>query len=356
MNAVLDNVSYGSVRIQYASLFDVAVNETSPAIQIVGMSATLPNLDMLAKWLSADLYFTDHRPVPLTEMIKAGSTLYDANMKKIREIDGGTVSGDDDHVIPLCKETIAEGHSVLVFCPTKNWCEKLAESIAKHFADIGSLALQDAGHNSDRGGGFVKASALFTFDYTALKEVIEQLKRTQVGLDSVLSRMIPHAVAFHHAGLTFDERDIIEGAFRQGSIRVLIATSTLSSGGCICHVSAASTSFLSLNRDRFSIVFLGVNLPARRVIIRTPIFHGKLVDALTYKQMAGRAGRKGVDALGESVLICKPAERQKAVSLLNSQLKAVHSCLLGMKTVSWFMRFLNSQECQGSKFKKKFVL
>lgn len=203
------------------------------------MSATLPNLDMLAKWLSADLYFTDHRPVPLTEMIKVSSTLYDANVKKIREISGGTVSGDDDHVIPLCKETIVEGHSVLVFCPTKNWCEKLAETIARHFAEIGSLVLQEGG-SSVPGGGFVKASALLTFDYSALKEVIEQLKRTQVGLDSVLSRMIPHAVAFHHAGLTFDERDIIEGAFRQGSIRVLVATSTLSSGGCILNVPAVT--------------------------------------------------------------------------------------------------------------------
>ena len=74
---------------------------------------------------------------------------------------------------------------------------------------------------------------------------------------------------------------------------------------------------------------LGVNLPARRVIIRTPIFHGQLVDALVYKQMAGRAGRKGVDALGESILMCKPAERQRAASLLSCRLKAVQSCLLG---------------------------
>ena len=90
--------------------------------------------------------------------------------------------------------------------------------------------------------------------------------------------------------------------------------------------------YLNLN-----FLFSGVNLPARRVIIRTPIFHGKLVDALVYKQMAGRAGRKGVDALGESVLICQPAERQKAASLLNCQLKAVHSCLLGMDKVSVFV-------------------
>jgi len=73
-------------------------------------------------------------------------------------------------------------------------------------------------------------------------------------------------------GLTFDERDILEGAFRQGLIKVLAATTTLSSG---------------------------VNLPARRVIIRTPTFNGHPLDPLTYKQMAGRAGRMGVDTQGK---------------------------------------------------------
>ena len=73
---------------------------------------------------------------------------------------------------------------------------------------------------------------------------------------------------------------------------------------------------------------LGVNLPARRVIIRTPTFHGKMVDPLVYKQMAGRAGRKGVDDHGESILVCKTTERHKATTLMKSELKAVHSCLL----------------------------
>lgn len=67
-----------------------------------------------------------------------------------------------------------------------------------------------------------------------------------------------------------DERDIVEGAFRATVVRVLVATSTLSSG---------------------------VNLPARRVLIRCPP-RNKSTDVLTYRQMVGRAGRLGKDTQG----------------------------------------------------------
>lgn len=43
------------------------------------MSATLPNLDMLAKWLNASLYQTDFRPVPLKEYLKIGQNIYNVN-------------------------------------------------------------------------------------------------------------------------------------------------------------------------------------------------------------------------------------------------------------------------------------
>ena len=94
-------------------------------------------------------------------------------------------------------------------------------------------------------------------------------------LVTIYSQNVEKHCLFLHPGLTFDERDIVEGAFRAGHLKVLVATSTLSSG---------------------------VNLPARRVIVRTPTFHGgQLLDVLTYKQMVGRAGRKGVDTKGKIV-------------------------------------------------------
>ncbi|XP_076077115.1 DNA polymerase theta-like isoform X2 [Mytilus galloprovincialis] len=263
-------------------------------VQIVGMSATLPNLDLLARWLKAELYHTDYRPVPLTECVKIGTTLYDSSLVKIRDIDLTlTFKDDSDHVIPLCLETLKGGHSVLIFCPTKNWCEKLSESVAKEFYMILRNSKPQNGE---------KEELPLPLNGNSLMDVVEQLKRTPVGLDSTLGRTVPFGVAYHHAGLTFDERDIIEGSFRQGIIKVLIATSTLSSG---------------------------VNLPARRVIVRSPTFHaGKIIDILTYKQMIGRAGRKGVDTEGESILICRPNERDKAVTLISSSLPPVQSCLV----------------------------
>ncbi|XP_064629325.1 DNA polymerase theta-like [Lineus longissimus] len=297
LELLLTKVQYMINRLQAPAL-DQSISQN--LIQIIGMSATLPNLDLLAKWLHADLYKTDFRPVPLTECVKVGTTIYDSKMTKLREIAPSMVfKGDDDHIIPLCLETMTGGHAVLIFCPTKNRCEKLAETIAREFYKLNQ--------------GFVKSSDLMSvqLNQEGLKDVIEQLKRTPVGLDQVLGRIVPYGVAYHHAGLTFDERDIIEGAFRQGVLRVLIATSTLSSG---------------------------VNLPARRVLIRTPIFHGKVIDILVYKQMVGRAGRKGVDTAGESFLVCKANEKAKATTLVMSDLKPVQSCLLKRDGLSASMK------------------
>ena len=269
-------------------------------VQIVGMSATLPNLPTLGKWLDADLYQTDFRPVPLTETIKIDRKIYDNKFEVLRSLPNQTPflvsripnslksqSGfsffqpDGDHLAYLCLETLLNGHSVLVFCNSKNWCESLASKLARTFFSVGKKPSPQEYDNLMRGEveamerAEMRDKIQSQLNGQAIKEVMEQLKRCPAKLDKGLSQAICFGVAYHHAGLTMDERDIIESAFKSGVLRVIVATSTLSSG---------------------------VNLPARRVIIRTPYqYKTNLLGTLMYRQMIGRAGRKGVDSEGNNV-------------------------------------------------------
>ncbi|XP_055889745.1 DNA polymerase theta-like [Biomphalaria glabrata] len=267
-------------------------------VQIVGMSATLPNLRLLADWLKASLYCTAFRPVPLTEYVKVDNKILDSDLIVQREIPASlTFPNDQDHVVALCLETVTAGHAVLIFCPTKAWCENLCEAIARHFFQILQIQNKQELEGMPKNSNGVLSLCL---DKSKLEDTIEQLKRSPAGVDPMLGKCIMNGVAYHHAGLTFDEREIIEGAFKETFLKVLVATSTLSSG---------------------------VNLPAQRVLIRTPMFHGQVIDSLTYKQMSGRAGRRGVDKFGESILMCKPQEKTKGQNLIKSALPNVESCL-----------------------------
>lgn len=225
-------------------------------IQIIAMSATLPNLNILGKWLNAETYSTTFRPVELIEMIKIGEKMYDNVLQPIRSVSNNNslYPNDQDNVGQLCLETVLDNCSVLIFCPSKDRCEQLAMNLAHLIHCIRKTDTTEGKSLSN----LIKI------------ELINPLKQHLVdspgGLDKELDKVLSYGCAYHHAGLTTEEREIIEQGFKDGLIKILVATSTLSSG---------------------------VNLPARRVIIRTPLFAGKIMSELTYRQMIGRAGRKG---------------------------------------------------------------
>lgn len=252
-------------------------------LQIVGMSATMPNVSEVAKWLQAALYQTEFRPVPLDEFLKVGNTIFDKRMEIVRKIrESADLQGQDpDHVVELCHEVVSEGHSVLVFCSSRKGCETAARHIAKHLPPFTVI-------KKNTNGPVDGASA------------VEDLRRCSVGLDPVLADTLPVGVAYHHAGLTAEEREVVETCFKSGVVRVLVATSTLAAG---------------------------VNLPARRVIFRQPKIGRDFVDTTRYRQMAGRAGRAGIDSKGESILICKPEEAKRIMEMMQQECKALQSCL-----------------------------
>jgi helicase len=89
--------------------------------------------------------------------------------------------------------------------------------------------------------------------------------------------------AFHHAGLTNQQRSLIENAFKEGTIRIMAATPTLAAG---------------------------INLPAWRVIIRDLKRYSRFggmdyIPVLEIHQMAGRAGRPRWDNEGQAILMAK---------------------------------------------------
>ncbi|XP_065030525.1 helicase and polymerase-containing protein TEBICHI isoform X5 [Musa acuminata AAA Group] len=231
----------------------------------------------------AALYQTDFRPVPLEEFVKVGNTIFDKKMNVVRIISKTADLGgkDPDHIIELCNEVVQDGHSVLLFCSSRKGCESTARHVARFSKKFSDGIHEDCEFND--------ASA-----------AIEALRRSPAGLDPILEQTLPSGVAYHHAGLTVEEREIIETCYRKGLVRVLTATSTLAAG---------------------------VNLPARRVIFRQPRVGRDFIDGTRYRQMAGRAGRTGIDTKGESILICKADEAKRIAAILNDCCPPLHSCL-----------------------------
>ncbi|XP_020715008.1 helicase POLQ-like isoform X1 [Ceratitis capitata] len=257
-------------------------------IQIVGMSATIGNLTEVSTFLKADVYTRSFRPVELKEYIKCGNDILEINAsgKTLEEVfvynrsvdfnyNESVTRSDPDHLGGLVAEC-APQHCVLVFCPSRKNCENVAlllsHILPKKFVEHRKREKDD---------------------------LMDALDKVCGVLGEVLAKTIPYGIAYHHSGLTIDERKFIETAYRFGVLSVICCTSTLAAG---------------------------VNLPAKRVIIRAPYVGSDFMTLCRYKQMVGRAGRAGMGEAGESFLITTSRDNIRVGEMLFSPMdKAISS-------------------------------
>ncbi|XP_040438672.1 helicase POLQ-like isoform X5 [Falco naumanni] len=261
---------------------------SSKNTQIIGMSATLNNVGDLQKFLQAEYYTNNFRPVELKEYVKIGGTVYATDSKTESgftfsrflnfKYSSNLQKADPDHIVALVTEVIPK-YSCLIFCPTKKNCENVASMVCKY------LKKEFRAHREKE-----------------KQDLIKHLKNIGNGsICSVLKHTIPYGIAYHHSGLTNDERKSVEEAYSAGVLCLLACTATLAAG---------------------------VNLPARRVILRAPYVANDFLKKNQYKQMIGRAGRAGIDSAGESILIVQEKDKHLAQRLVNSPLENCYSNLL----------------------------
>uniref|UniRef100_A0A1I7UJX4 Helicase POLQ-like n=1 Tax=Caenorhabditis tropicalis TaxID=1561998 RepID=A0A1I7UJX4_9PELO len=262
--------------------------------QIVGMSATLPNIDDLKFAMRAFVYSTNFRPVELTEFVKIKQTMHqvaeDGDLKPAGDLPVNNLkSTDPDGICQLLAKLIPKS-SAVIFCPNKKNCENVAVLIAKSLPSHIRQAKRSE-------------SEVFLKSYLSDDD--------DERMDATLKQCILSGVAYHHSGLTQDERKCVEAAFMEGLIYVVCATSTLAAG---------------------------VNLPVRRVIIKCPMVGRERLGKAQYLQMAGRAGRAGFDTKGDCITIVKQGEEERWFrEMLKSDIPRCMSSLSNEEAMSSFI-------------------
>jgi len=227
----------------------------NPQMQVIGLSATVANGAEMAGWLKAELVTSEWRPIKLREgVICNGKLVFSDGESSLEE--------KKDEALALIKDTLSQSAQILVFENSRRNAEATAVKLA------GQLSLSGE-------------------DLVALSENI--LATGESETCRRLASCVLRGVAFHHAGLLAEQRALVEQGFRENQIKIIASTPTLAAG---------------------------LNLPARRVLIKSykryEYGSGMVpIPVIEYRQMAGRAGRPGLDPYGESFLMAKSSSEMK---------------------------------------------
>ena len=169
--------------------------------QILALSATVTNADEISKWLGCKLVESDWRPVPLWEGVYDQGTVTMQNKKNFQvetSIRGAPVD--------LGLDSLKNGGQAILFAETRarsvSLATKASDAVSKHITEEEKKVLEQIS-----------------------QRLLEDNEHTE--LIRNLATLVKKGVAFHHAGLNQNCRDIVESEFRNRRIKILASTQHL---------------------------------------------------------------------------------------------------------------------------------
>ncbi|MBH8555533.1 RNA helicase [Nostocaceae cyanobacterium CENA357] len=286
---VLDECHYMNDR-QRGTVWEESIIYCPREVQLAALSATVANSDQLTDWLNrvhgpTDLIYSDFRPVPLEfhycnpkglfPLLNDSKTKINprlANRGKRKQ--GGDRGKGGRPEAPGIIYTLSQLQQrdmlpAIYFIFSRRGCDKAV-------AEVGDLWLV----NNDE-------------SQILRRQIDDFLTRNPEAGRSGQIAPLYRGIAAHHAGILPAWKVLVEELFQQGLIKVVFATETLAAG---------------------------INMPARTTVIstlskRTDSGH-RLLNASEFLQMAGRAGRRGMDKQGHVVTVQTPFEGSKEAAYL----------------------------------------
>jgi Superfamily II helicase len=153
--------------------------------KLIGLSATIGNLDEIATWMNANVYRKSERVNKITKGVLQKGTLVTENLKI-------TKYGKDYEA--FLKAKVDEDKQIIIFVRSRRDCESLSRKLSPKLS---------------------RKYKIQTNDKTLLKR---------------FAPYINGCVLYHNAGLTSKERRFVEEEYNNGNCRVLVATPTLAMG------------------------------------------------------------------------------------------------------------------------------
>ena len=295
---VFDEVHYMD-DVERGTVWEESLIFAPAGIRFICLSATIANIEELGDWIreirSHDLVTIESttRPVPLGHhMYTARSGLFTSKaLAKVRKAEGGHAktgtrrrkpggrkrNGRDRHDPDADRlgfrsllDELQEKDQLpaLIFAFSRKDCQNLA------FYNQHRQLLTEEEHER-----------MLTLQH----ELIELFQLGEGELKGEVLQLATHGIGYHHAGMLPVHKELVERMFTSGLLRMLFTTETFA---------------------------LGINMPARTVIFHSlRKFDGVNFDFLRtrdYMQMAGRAGRQGIDSEGTVVSFLNPTSLREA--------------------------------------------